>query len=201
MGRKRSRLLCDRDIQSRVLRGPTGKVMQVQMQNKLLVRSIEHDPDMVKMTHVRRNRNEPRDPLWTSSDLSGPCMHGLKLKRKKSVRFAKGAKSWDGVANTQGKRDFDDLLFHFFVRREKVGDADILNWTRGDLKRVDAMRRLLEDLRNRISSASTDTLVPCLPQGGGKSLRLHAEHLPYLTSLMSVLDEAVRALGQHQHNR
>ena len=194
MGRKRSRLPCDREcfIADGFPLGPADGAMQVHMQSKLLVRSMERDRELVKMPRAHLRQEDPGDAFWRPSD--GTCLRGLKLKRKKSVRFAEGAKSWDGVANTQGRRDFDDLLFHFFVRREKVGDADIINWTKGDLKRVDAMRKLLQDLTVRISSAGTDTLVPCLPQGGGKSIRLQAEHLPYLTSLKSVLDEAVRAL-------
>lgn len=192
LGRKRSRFFCEADITVRQFPAPAGKLEEMELSSKLIMRSVE--PQGVNITHNRHRFREQSEEgsLWGTATRSSI----REYKRKKSVRFAKGAKSWDGVANTQGKRDFDDLLFHFFVRREKVGDADIINWTRGDLKRVDAMRKLLLDLRHRISSAGSDSLVPCLPQGGGKSIRLQAEHLPYLTSLNSVLDEAVRALNQ-----
>lgn len=121
-------------------------------------------------------------------------------KTKKKVTFSKEAKTWDGLRaiNT----DFDELLYCFLVKGQSIGDGDILKWTSEDSLKIFRLCKLLNNLIARLRSQcqeiddksskdKREKQVPCLPEGGGRAMRVEKAYEPYLVSLLSVLATAL----------
>lgn len=113
---------------------------------------------------------------------------------KKKVSFSSSVKTWDGLRTSEG--DFDELLFCFLVKGQSIGDGDILQWTKSDCVRIYNLCCLLGDLIARLRQADPETKgsiqVPCLPHGGGHTIKVERSYEPYLLSLLSVMSTALR---------